>query len=254
MKTLNNFILERLECPKFSILEHLECPKLSILERLKLNKNTKLTKNDYVNLGLPSGTLWATSNVGATCGSTVESWYGDYFMWGDTTSATNKPCELKNYKYYNAGQIKKLIKYCPINKLNYWGGQGDPDNKLELDIEDDIANKNLGGKWHMPSKELMEELINNTTYEWGTNYKGISDLNGSLLTSKKNDNTLFFPAGGYRVHNSFNQIDNCVYIWSSNYDDTTPTMANYLYAFYTSNRNRINFAPRHYGMPIRGVL
>ena len=240
MRTLNNFILERLECPKLSILEH-----------LKLTKNTKLKETDYVDLGLPSGALWATSNVGATCGSKAKSWYGDYFMWGDTVPATNKICNWENYRYCN-GKHNYLTKYC--YDYDCWDGPGDPDNKLDLELMDDMVHANLSGKWRMPNYKLIDELIHNTTYEWVTNYKGISNLDGSLLTSKKNDNTLFFPAGGYRVHNSFNQIDNCVYIWSSNYDDTTPTMANYLYAFYTSNRNRINFAPRHYGMPIRGVL
>lgn len=43
MKTLNNFILEHLECPKLSILEHFECDKLSITERLKLNSDSKIS-------------------------------------------------------------------------------------------------------------------------------------------------------------------------------------------------------------------
>ena len=35
---------------------------------------------EYVDLGLPSGTLWATCNLGA---SSPEE-YGDYYAWGET--------------------------------------------------------------------------------------------------------------------------------------------------------------------------
>ena len=249
MRTLNGFISEHLECPKLSISEHLECPKLSISERLKLNKDTKLQKNDYVDLGLPSGTLWAPSNIGATCESTPESWYGDYFMWGDTTPATNKICNWENYKYSN-GEYNYLTKYCYDSY--YWNGQGDPDYKLKLDLNDDIVNKKLGGKYHIPSKELLEELINNTTSKWVTNYQKISNLNGRLFTSKKNDNTLFFPASGYRSDNYFKLVGSYFYICSSNLDSDFPHYAIGMYAYH--NNAGVEYYSRYFGVCVRGVL
>ena len=238
MRTLNNFILERLECPKLSILEH-----------LKLTKNTKLKETDYVDLGLPSGALWATSNVGATCGSKAKSWYGDYFMWGDTVPATNKICNWENYRYCN-GKHNYLTKYC--YDYDCWDGPGDPDNKLDLELMDDMVHANLSGKWRMPNYKLIDELIHNTTYEWVTNYKGISNLDGSLLTSKKNGNTIFFPASGYRDGSIIYGSGFCGFLWSSKLviDDTT-----HAYNLYIDNDMMcIHSGRRDHGKPIRGVL
>lgn len=49
---------------------------------------------DWVDLGLPSGLLWATRNVGATSPED----YGDYFAWGETTPKS--VYDLDTYIYY----------------------------------------------------------------------------------------------------------------------------------------------------------
>ena len=87
--------------------------------------------HEYVDLGLPSGTLWATCNVGAT----APEEYGDYFAWGETTGYNSGKTTFNwsTYKYCN-GDYDKLTKYC--NKSS----SGTVDNKTTLDPEDDVAH------------------------------------------------------------------------------------------------------------------
>ena len=137
-------------------------------------------EHEYVDLGLPSGTLWATCNVGAN----APEEYGDYFAWGET-----EPKEVytwENYKWCN-GTFDTMMKYCIFSKF------GTVDNKTVLDLEDDAAYVNWGASWRMPSWDQMEELRAKCAWTW-TTLKGI---NGRLVTGP-NGNTLFFPAAGVR--------------------------------------------------------
>ena len=222
-----------------------------INEGFKLGKNKVKKEKDFVDLGLPSRTLWATSNVGALCGSTAESWYGDYFMWGDPESVTNKMCNWENYKWCT-GDGNKLIKYCTSNKTNYWDGNGNPDNKLVLDEEDDMATFNIDYNWKMPTKIQIDELIDRTTNKWVTDYQDISGLNGILFTSKSNDNILFIPAAGFKIYTSFKFIGAQVRIWSSSLCVHTTTDANYLYC--SSSLASVSNCYRYFGFSIRGVM
>ncbi len=137
-------------------------------------------QHEYVDLGLPSGTLWATCNVGAN--SPEE--YGDYFAWGET-----EPKEVytwENYKWCN-GTFDSMIKYCIFSKF------GTVDNKTVLDLDDDAAYVNWGVSWRMPSWDQMEELRAECTWTWTT----LNGINGRLVTGP-NGNTLFLPAAGVR--------------------------------------------------------
>lgn len=152
-----------------------------------------LVDHSYVDLGLPSGTLWATCNIGA---ENPED-YGDYFSWGETepydeNGKTN--FEWSTYRYCN-GKNTTLTKYC--NNSSY-GYNGFTDNLIELLPEDDAAYINWGPAWRMPSKEQFEELINSsyTTTTWTTQ----NGVNGRLITSKTNGNSIFLPAAGYRIY------------------------------------------------------
>ena len=98
---------------------------------------------DYVDLGLPSGILWATCNVGAT----VPEDYGDYFAWGETESKTNYGW---NTYQYCMGNLSLLTKYC--NNSSY-GYNGFTDNLTILEPSDDATTVNLGADWRMPTKE-----------------------------------------------------------------------------------------------------
>lgn len=142
--------------------------------------SVKMTKS-YVDLGLPSGTLWATCNVGAN--SPEE--YGTYFAWGET-----EPKEEYNWNNYKhcKGKANTLTKYCGDHN---WGTV---DGKGELEPEDDAATINWGINWQMPNYTQIDELKNSsyTTTEWIT----MNGTNGRLITSKSNGNSIFLPATG----------------------------------------------------------
>ena len=139
----------------------------------------------YVDLGLPSGLLWATCNVGA---SKPEE-YGDYYAWGEVNT-----------------------------KSGYITGNCKTEGKSLSDISGnpayDVARAKWGGKWRMPTDDEFKELIDNCKWERTT----INGKNGYKVTSKKNGNTIFLPAAGYRYGTSLDYAGYEGYYWSS-----TPT-------------------------------
>ena len=165
--------------------------------------------HDYVDLGLPSGTLWATCNVGA---DTPEG-YGDYFAWGETTQKTTY--DWSTYKYCNGGEgLNTLTKYCSDSNFGY---NGFTDTLTVLQLMDDAATANWGSGWCMPTVEQWRELYLYTTHTWMAQ----NGVNGRLFTAS-NGNSLFLPAVGYRwddVHNSAGSIG---YYWSSSLDTLSP--------------------------------
>ena len=145
-------------------------------------KNGSYNGHDYVDLGLPSGTLWATCNVGA---SNPED-YGNYYAWGETT--TKSTYTWKNYKHANGGEFR-LTKYCDSPRC---GNNGFTDKLTTLRPSDDAATANWGSGWRIPSNKQLVELRANTTKKWTTQ----NGVKGYLFTGK-NGESVFFPAAGY---------------------------------------------------------
>lgn len=148
-------------------------------------------EGDWVDLGLPSGTIWATRNVGANAPED----YGDYFAWGET-----KPKDYygwSTYKWsinrYYDGYIWRynFTKYC-TNSLQ--GYNSFYDNKTELDPEDDAAYVNWGPLWRMPTTEQQQELVENCTWTVTTQ----NGVKGRMVTGP-NGNTIFLPVAGRYV-------------------------------------------------------
>ena len=136
-------------------------------------------KHSYVDLGLPSGTLWATCNVGA---NTPEE-YGDYFAWGETKSKSS--------------YTKSKCSYI--------------DNPTILPKKADAATINWGESWRMPTKEEFEELMDKCTWEWTTKNK----KNGYLITGY-NGNSIFLPASGFCFEDKwFSSYIPIAFYWSS---------------------------------------
>jgi len=142
-----------------------------------------LNGHEFVDLGLPSGTKWATCNVGA---ETPEA-YGDYFAWGDTIG--QEFYNWSHYKYCN-GDYNKLTKYCDNEE---YGNNGFTDELTTLEESDDVATAKWGKGWRMPTREDLKELIDNCDTTW-TAQNGI---NGMLFTSRTNGNSIFLPAAGH---------------------------------------------------------
>lgn len=157
--------------------------------------------HDYVDLGLPSGRLWATCNVGAT--KPIE--YGDYFAWGETEP--KKIYSWENYKWgRDEGQF--MTKYCTKDS------EGKVDNKHELDKEDDAAFVNWGKAWRIPSAKEEEELLEGCVWEWTNNYDG-TGVAGRVGFSKKNSNIIFLPAAGYISGDENTSLGSEGFYWSS---------------------------------------
>lgn len=136
-----------------------------------------------VDLGLPSGTIWATTNVGAT-----EPWeYGDYFAWGEVEGQQQSGKRWYNwstYKYCNGGETS-ITKYCCQPEY------GKVDNKRVLEPQDDAATVNWGPEWEMPTIEQFNELRQHTTIRM--TYYG--ETLGAMVYGK-NGNSIFFPLAG----------------------------------------------------------
>ena len=129
----------------------------------------------FVDLGL--SVKWHAVNLGAHAITD----YGDFYAWGETETKDNYSWD--NYEHAN-GAYNKLIKYCPTDKTDYWNGEGDPDNKLLLDLEDDVVNVELGGNYRMPTKAECEELIALPNKWISLNDENGNPVNGRVFCGK----------------------------------------------------------------------
>lgn len=179
----------------------------------------------YVDLGLPSGLLWATCNVGAN--SPEE--YGDYFAWGETSPyysnqnpITWKDGKLGGYCWQSYCENLDFVEWNPVPYGN--------DNILTCEY--DAASVNWGGEWKMPTNEDWQELIDNTESEW-TNLNGVY---GQLFTSKIENHIgamLFLPASGCFNGTTISRFGDAGGYWSSSLFSSHP---------YTYNAYIISFA------------
>ena len=192
--------------------------------------------HEYVDLGLPSGTLWATCNVGAN--SPEE--YGDYFAWGETEPKNY--FDWSTYKWCN-GSDTTLTKYCSISSSGY---NGFVDNKTELDPEDDAAYVNWGGNWRMPTYDQFNELKSECTWTWTTQ----NGVNGRQVTGP-NGNSLFLPAAGYGDDGWLFDARLRGDYWSRTLGSSTPSSANSVY--FSSGGVYWNGDYRTYGFTVRAV-
>ena len=191
---------------------------------------------DYVNLGLPSGTLWATINVGAS--KTTD--YGFYFQWGDTQGYAKE--QVGKDKQFNWGDYKWYDK--ENDNITKYTSKGEV-----LDLEDDAAHVNMGGDWHIPTDEQIQELVDNTKREW-IKYAGVK---GMAFTSKNDSSKfIFIPAVGEVEDGSCYCVEQNGYIWSS-----TMSAYDFIYGKYFNfclEDIYVGIGLRYYGLPVRGVI
>ena len=197
---------------------------------------------EFVDLGLPSGTLWATKNIGADS----EEDFGLYFAWGSVEGATKEGFESGEYTFGTDGNMVNHVD--PSTET--WTKYNKTDGKLVLDLEDDAAYVHMGEDWHMPTKEQCSELITFTNQV----RESVNGVNGVRFTSKSNNNaSIFIPCAGTAnfdgqmaaVNSGFNVLSNTVY-----------EMADVSVHALCSNANNlvnIGFTARHDGHSVRGV-
>lgn len=197
-------------------------------------------QHDFVDLALPSGTLWANCNIGANAPED----YGSYFAWGETKAKTLFTWE--NYQLCN-GSSSKLTEYCTNRSY------GTVDNRTVLGTMNDAAANNWGILWEMPSMAQFEELLNG---EYTTVQKTMqNDVYGMLITSKRNGHSIFLPAAGMYDEDYLFNDGSRAYYWSRElYTETdNPTYAcdfNFDTRYTTQNDKQL----RYNGLSIRPVL
>ena len=153
------------------------------LELLKaaagIGGGTTTDKVGYVDLGLPSGNLWAECNLGA---SSPEA-YGDYYAWGEVKP--KQEYTKSNHKWYKEG--------APSQGFTKYNNE---DGKLTLEDEDDAVIQKLGNGWRTPTLADFRELTNQkyTTIEKTT----LNGVAGYQITSKKNKKSIFIPCAGFK--------------------------------------------------------
>lgn len=136
-------------------------------------------KVEYVDLGLPSGNLWAKCNLGA---SSPEA-YGDYYAWGEVEP--KQEYTKSNHKWYKEG--------APSQGFTKYNNE---DGKLTLEDEDDAVIQKIGNGWRTPTLADFRELTNQkyTTIEKTT----LNGVAGYQITSKKNKKSIFIPCAGFK--------------------------------------------------------
>lgn len=148
----------------------------------------------YIDLGLQSGTLWATCNLGAE-----NPWdKGNYYAWGETSPKNEYIWD--NYKFGNGSEF---------SKYNIFEEAGKVDSLIVLEPIDDAATQNMGKGWKTPNMTDVVELINSCN--WGIYHYG--DVKGYLAIGP-NGNTAFFPISGY--YNGSGYIQDSEFYWMSN--------------------------------------
>ena len=186
-----------------------------------------------VDLGLPSGTLWADRNVGA---DSPED-YGDYFAWGETS--TKSTYNWSTYKWCR-GSYDTMTKYC--TKSSY----GTVDNKTVLDLEDDAAYVNMGTEWRMPTYDEQKELYSQCTWTWTTQ----NGTKGYKVTGP-NGKSIFLPAAGYRNDSGLYRAGSDGSYWSTSLHG--PYLAWSLYINSDSYNTHTSGKRRNYGHTVRAV-
>ena len=190
-----------------------------------ITANLTLADHEYVDLDLPSGTLWATCNVGAE----KPEEFGYYYAWGETS--TKNSYYSSNYKWYN-GSDDSFTKY------------GDFD---DLDLSDDAAYVNWGSNWRMPNDYDFRELIN--THNTETEKVTQNGVIGLKITSKSNGKSIFLPLAGFINGSTLNAAGTIAYYWSSEtYDE-----GSVCYLHIQGGNVTVSSCSRYMGQSIRPV-
>lgn len=174
---------------------------------------------EYVDLGLPSGTKWATCNVGAASPEEI----GNYYAWGDP---------------------KIKIQYLAENCSTFGVELGD----ISANAEYDIATAMWGGAWRMPTEAEARELKDNCKFEWDA----VNNVAGAVVTGP-NGNKIFLPAGGFATESNIDFAESEGAYWTSSPDPTDPLFYSCFLYFYNNNFTNIGWFSRYAGLLVRPV-
>lgn len=184
-----------------------------------------------VDLGLPSGTKWATCNVGAT----VPEELGDYFAWGEIE--TKESFKREEYLHIKPGQENVMAIRREFADLG----------KDIAGTQYDVAHVKWGGNWVMPNLAQVQELEQHCTWTWET----VNGTNGYKITSKKNGNSIFLPAAGSKASQRTSNINFYGLYWTSKLYGPSDA---YNFLLEKDNNNHRQMALRSMGFSVRPVM
>ena len=187
-------------------------------------QNKVINGHKFIDLGLPSGLLWAETNVGA---STPYA-YGDYYVWGETQ--TKSDYSRSTYKWGS-------------NPTKY----NSSDGKTTLEASDDVATVKWGRECRMPSLAEFQELYNKCDWTWKSNYI----VSGYLVTGPNNQ-TIFLPASDDRSDGGLDYHGSYGFCWASSLDASNTDFAYGLY-FNSGDINPSDYYYRYFGHSVRPV-
>ena len=220
----------------------------TLLSALSFIASGVSAQTQFVDLGLPSGTLWANMNVGAQSEEEV----GTYVGWGETESKTTY--SWATYKWCD-GTKNIMTKYVVNEEY------GTVDNKTVLDPEDDLATTIAAGACS-PTIEQFNELLDRNNCTWTA--ETINDRKGARVTGQ-NGNSIFIPAGGFysEARLSSNNSAGCLWTIELKYDPARYYYNANVLRFGISrsggistdarDHNGMGFVPRNYGYNVRAV-
>ena len=177
---------------------------------------------ELVDMGLPSGLLWAKCNIGAN----APEGYGHYFSWGNTDAHAEGSGYNFSQDVYDATPAAAIT--------------------ANLSLSQDAARANLGAPWRMPTSAEFQELYDNCTCVWTT----LNGVNGRLFTSNVNGNTLFLPAAGLYDGTSLGGRGSSGFYWSSACYSATGARG---LGFHSSSVGPQYIDVRRYGFSVRAV-
>lgn len=193
---------------------HSEIVHLTVNKGTGLMPELQMVFHDYVDLGLPSGTMWATFNVGASSPEEV----GEYYAWTETQPVDENTSA--NYVY-----------------------------KTKMKNTDDVAYVKWGPSWQMPSLRDFNELVDKhyTSCVFTTQ----NDVKGLLVKSLKNGNSIFLPAGGFNYDGKVNDVNVVGNYWTSTAGDAFLN-GSYQFCFYEDDFIE-HYCDRFLGRSVRPV-
>ena len=204
----------------------------------------------YVDLGLPSRTLWATYNGG----STLPHEYGEYFSWGETEPKDGLYGYHEYYKFFLKWQEKGEFKGPVYSKYTWYEPHhGTVDGKFILDPEDDAATVNWSDRWCMPTSAQIEELNEYCNiYRKDVNVNG-QTFRGIIVESTVNDNVMHLPYSEIKNDQSGLTLAYLsAWYWTCEVDDEEDYWA--LCGIHGENILEIFGTGRTNGLPVRAVV
>ncbi len=193
----------------------------------------------FYDLGLPSGTLWSSVNLGATQSTD----YGNYYAWGELSGYDEGKMTFSWGNYAHAkGAPNMLTKYC--TKAVY-GNNGFTDGRTQLLPSDDLPCQLYGYHYAIPTKADWEELVQHCRW--------VMMDNGTAYVRGPNGNVIFLPMAGYRQGESRHDAGKAGYYWSSTLDANSPDDAWFVYFGYMGKPSQMDYY-RSCGRSIRPVM